>query len=182
MKTETEMVKKQPVPAGFPLRRTEPPPPLDEKQARFVDGYSLFFGFYLYCLRLDRSLNCQSPRLYFSLGAVCSTLTGLLVLVLFPLVLLDKPERQPFINGMGVPHVTSYIWAGFLILLSLLVLSYIILNGKRWRKERWEEYAWPSFAQFSRWEAWMAYIGFTEFIAVLGTFLLIISALLKGFI
>ncbi len=179
---DTDPLRMMPVPPGFPPRRTEEAPPLDDKQSRFVNGYSFYIEDASFSMRFARIFSRQSPAVVFLLQASWSTLIALLNSALFLFVIILKPEQKPVIAGMGKSSVGHYVLAGIIILVFALALRYSWTHGKQGRKIRWARYSWNDFEQFARLEVRIQYIGITEFIAMVGGLLYLIGAALRGYI
>lgn len=179
---EPDPIKRRPLPLGFPPRRIEPPPPLEDKQVRFINGYSLFLENTSLSFRgLTRLLNHLPPYVLFPLQTIWSALLALAMITFSVVFLITRQDKEPFVAGASEPSV----WKTFgVIILNLFIgfwLTYILLgHGKNGRRKRWEEYRWESFSQFALIEVWLKVTGVTDYIFMAVLFLVIAYALIKS--
>jgi hypothetical protein len=169
-----------PVPTGFPPRRVDVVPALNDDQSDFLGGYSLYLEGGSFSSRLARLFPYQSPLVVFPLQAIYSTLTALFGIFLFVVAVMGEPSHEPRIAGVTDSHTGDILWTIFLILILVFILIYSLSHGRRGRRERWLEYYWESFESFARWEAWMRFVGALDLVCAVSTILAIVLLTLKG--
>jgi hypothetical protein len=123
-------------------RRTEPLPPLPEKQGAFVRGFSFDND-----IRPHHHMAKYRP---FGLPNFMTSVTGqVVVLLMYTLLCLRSWTGSPMAEGM--PYV-KWIAYAFIVLFPFLLL-FGFMRGSNMRKRRWEFWEWPDFASFAMEEA-----------------------------
>lgn len=155
---DTDPERRMPVPTGFPPRRTEEAPPLDDWQLRYATGYTFYHDHSPHSL-LGRLFNYQSPLVVLPLQAISSTIAVLLVGAFIAWLWIGRKEIP--VEKASALDEAKFI-AVFLAITAISVWS--LFDGRYRRMRRWLRFDWDCFETFAQCEAWMQYVGFMDWL------------------
>jgi hypothetical protein len=171
---DTDPMRRLPVPIGFPPRRTEEAPPLDEYQLPYVSSFSLYMEHYRFTWS-SFLFTYQPPMVVFPLQAISGIFHALLAWAiawwLYFMVRVHPEDKMSTGDAVTVVAVICALIFGFIFLANY---------GRSGRMNRWLRYQWDDYDFFARCEAWMQFVGFIDLISTLGTLAIFLVLFIRG--